>query len=93
MLLGEKQVKSAGLGTARPWGADVPVPVGVPRRGKGADAPQGRRVFSPPHSSKGGGKEGGHLFPGCLPPQTLPGPVIQKPIDALQFRIADPGER
>jgi len=61
---------------APPWGAGLPVPGGVPRRGKGRGVPHGGRVFAKPHSSRGRGKEGGHLLPWRHPSQALPWAVI-----------------
>jgi len=87
------QAEPGSLGTAPPWGALLPVPGGVPRRGKGRSAPHGGRVLIRPHSSRGRSKEGDHLLPWRPPSQALSRSLVEVGVDSLEFRLTNFRER
>ena len=65
----------------------LPVPAGVPHRGKGRTVSLSGRFSTMLRSSRGVAKEGGQLLPRCHPPQALSGSIVEKHLDPLEFLL------
>ena len=66
-----------------PRDTGLPVPAGVPHRGKGRTVSLGGRFSTMLRSSRGVAKEGGQLLPRRHPPQALSGSIVQKHLDQI----------
>lgn len=90
---GKRQEEPLHGGIAPPWGAVRSGPAGVPRRGKGRNAPHGGRVIWMPHSSRGSSKERIHCFSWGFPAEAFAWTVIEERLNALKSRFSDTDER
>ena len=87
-----RQVKSLWRDAVPPRDTVLPVPAGVPHRGKGRTVSLGGRFSTMLRSSRGVAKEGGQLLPRRHPPQALSGSIVEKHLDPLEFLLADLSE-
>ena len=88
----KKQAKLVWRDAVPPGDTVLPVPAGVPHRGKGRTVSLGGRFSTMLRSSRGVAKEGGQLLPRCHPPQALSGSIVEKHLDPLESLLADLSE-
>ena len=84
-----RQAKPLRRDAVPPRDTVLPVPAGVPHRGKGRTVSLGGRFSTMLRSSRGVAKEGGQLLLRRHPPQTLSGSVVEKHLDPLESLLAD----
>ena len=92
VLMVNRQAKPLWQDAVPPRDTVLPVPAGVPQRGKGRTVSLGGRFSTMLRSSRGVAKEGGQLLPRRHPPQALSGSIVEKHLDPLEFLLADLSE-